>query len=220
MNQEKEQKFKKKVQELLARKNLNTDMIEKGLAGFDFLIVGMTMESDNVFLTSGIHCFVANGYPPAGLHFPGRDSANNVRFVCTEVYAVKREGDIFHFQYLFNDRDCLNPQKILPVLKKIARERGWMPWQNRLAKIRMYETSNFELMLVLFTYQGGCVVCSLDSGRISIVEDKSLIYIEESIPNISGKTCRSDFSCYRFKEDHTLERDEWNRNGGIDCFIS
>lgn len=214
-----EQEFKDKIKGLLERENLSAQLIEKGLADLDFLLIGMTIKGE-VFITSGLHSFVANGYEPAGCRLSDRNSPKNIKFILTETYAVERKDNTVKLRYLFNDRNCLNPQKILPILKQIAGEHSWLPWQNELTTMRLYEDSNTELMLVLYTYQGKCVTCSLDNGRITIIKDKSWFAKGEHLYNVAGKTCQSGFSVYCFNDKQGLDRIEWERTGGIDCFIS
>lgn len=211
------QEFNDKLAAYLSSPDLSEMLVRDKKINYPFIIVGMTIEGQ-MLSGIGFDSFVANGYPPAGLSFAGRnlEGIPTAKFVFTKCCAVKKEGERYCLEPIMSDEEILSFDFINKLFAKIVAEQGGrlqLTTQLTKFKLRSYRTALLAWVRPFVDSEQNFhyLLADVDNACVYVIsenERESYRIIDET----RDRVC-SNYSAYFFQEGYLI-REEYTRTGG------
>lgn len=215
--------FEVKIENFINRPDLTELLQKEGLASLPFILIGMTIDGYIVHGT-GIHFFVANGYPPEGMNFFIRNHEGYCKIIMSRCLKVEiAENGKISLTPLCSDEDVLNRERVGALMDKISEDIGGLEfWNFGLAKFIIKNYPDTVCWYQKFhsdkTEESGCILADIDSGCFWIVSASEILELEEIDSN--KHMFSTPFSAYLYNGKRLI-RDEHSRsNGGVGVFFS
>lgn len=212
------QEFADKLAAYLSAPDLSEMLVRDGKINHPFIIVGMTIEGQ-MLSGIGFDSFVANGYPPAGLSFAGRnlEGIPTAKFVFTKCCAVKKDGERYYLEPVMSDEDVLRLDFVNELFAKIVTEKygGRLQLSTELTKfkLRSYRTTLLAWGRPFLDSEQKYhyLLADVDNACIYVIsEEERECY--RVIDETRDRVC-SNYSAY-FMLEGRLIREEYSRSGG------
>lgn len=212
------QEFTDKLATYLSAPDLSDMLVRDGKINYQFIIVGMTIEGQ-MLSGIGFDSFVANGYPPAGLSFAGRnlEGIPTAKFVFTKCFAIKKQGERYDLEPIMSDEEVLRFDFVNELFAKIVTEQygGRLQYSTQLTKfkLRSYRTAllAWERPFVDSEQILHYLLADIDNACIYVISENEMENYRV-IDDTRDRVC-SNYSAYFFQEGHLI-REEYPRTGG------